>query len=108
VTAFGRLQVPGAQTVQLTDLAELDADLGRLRMIADPLELVGMPRKNTGGRPRAHGASLDAIILERRETGEALDGVNSECKAILTELKARFPGGHHPSDSTIKRRMKEI
>ena len=108
VTTRGKLPIPEAQSVLLEDLAESERCSGSLRILADPADLVGMPRKKKGGRPRAHLADLDKIILQRVESCTAIEGINAEAKAVLAEFKATRPAKAAPSYSTIKRRLKEI
>ena len=105
VTASGTLPFTGAQTVRLDDLVELETETGVLHILAQPADLVGVPRKNSGGRPSEHGATLSAIISDRMLSGAALDGVNAEAKAILADFKSRNPGSSAPSTSTIKRHL---
>lgn len=105
VTAKGNMPLAGAQSVRLDDLFELKTETGRLHLLAHPAELVGIPRKNKGGRPSDHRAPLAAIILERIQTGAAIDAVNAESKAILTAFRARHPGMPAPSLSTVKRHL---
>lgn len=107
VTALGTLSVAGAQAVQLDDLAELDTNTGAVRILAEPSELVGMPRRNTGGRPSEHSEPLAAIITDRSKSGVALDGVNAESRAILADFKARHPDKPAPSIETVKRHLRK-
>ena len=107
VTALGTLSVAGAQAVQLDDLAELDTNTGAVRILAKPSELVGMPRKNTGGRPSEHSEPLAAIITDRSKSGVALDGVNAESRVILADFKALHPEKAAPSIETVKRHLRK-
>lgn len=107
VTALGTLSVAGAQAVPLDDLAGLTPDTGALRILAQPADLVGMPRKNKGGRPTEYREPLAAIISDRRQSGAALDGVNAESNAILADFKARQPDETAPSFETVRRHLRK-
>jgi len=107
VTAIGTLRVAEAQTVRLDDLAALDAETGALSFLAQTADLVGVPRKNKGGRPSEHGAALAAIISDRKKSGRALPVVNGEGKEILAEFKTRHPLERAPSLETIKRHLRK-
>ncbi len=105
VTATGTLSPLGTKAVQLDDLAELDHETGDLRVLSQPAELLAVPRKNKGGRPSEHGPAMAAIISGRVQSGAALDGINSEAKAVIAEFTATHPGIPAPSLSTVKRHL---
>lgn len=107
VTAAGTMPVAGAQAVRLGDLAELDHETGALRILAAPADLVGMPRKNSGGRPSAHGDLLKPLIEQRIQTGEALEAINAEFRAVKTLFQAAYPNHPLPSESAIKRYIRD-
>jgi len=106
-TAKGTLRVAGARAVCLDNLVEFNALSGTFRALAQPANLVGIPQNNPGGRPSEHGATLVEIIAERLETGEVLDGINAEARAIQVVFEARHPRSAVPSTSTIKRHLKK-
>ncbi len=103
VTSRGGFPVAGCSAVHLDDLVEIDAESGALSPIADPGVLVGVPRKNTGGRPSEHGALLKLLIEQRIREYEALDAINAEARAIRSAFDAAYPDKPIPSDSAIKR-----
>lgn len=103
VTAAGTMPVAGAQAVRLDDLAELDRETGALRILAAPPDLLGMPRKNPGGRPSAHGDLLRPLIEKRIQTGQALKAINAEFLEVRNAFKAAYPNHPLPSESAIKR-----
>lgn len=72
VTADGTLPVAWIAAVRLDELAILDAETGGLRITTQPGDLIGVPRKNKGGRPSEQGAALAEIISDRRKSGAAL------------------------------------
>lgn len=102
VTALGNLPVAGAQTVELGDLAEIDTETGALRILAEPADLVAMPRKNSGGRPSEYGASLSALITARKKSGTSLSGRNAEAHAVLADFQQEYPDRTPPSLSTVR------
>lgn len=108
VTAKGALPMAGLATVLLDDLAEIDITTGALRVIADPGVLAGLPRKNLGGRPPAHGDLLRPLIGGRIRDGAAVDGVNAEAREVHAVFKAKYPDHPTPSDSAIKRYIREV
>lgn len=103
VTAEGRLPVPGAVTIPLTELVDLDPQSGRLTAIADPREIIGIPVRRTGGAPNRHGAAVQKMIDARHRRGAALPGMNEEARAIMSELRAAHPGEAPPALPTVKR-----
>lgn len=103
VTASGTLAVAGAHTARLIDLVEMDCDTGAFRIAMRPADLVGIPQKNKGGRPRKHWDFLADTIAERAEAGAALSGLNAEARAIREQFEARYPGISVPSQSKVKR-----
>lgn len=105
VTAVGTLPVAGARTVQLDDLATLDAETGALRILIPLADLVGVPRKNKGGRPSEHSAALAEIISDRKKSGAELAGLNAEAKAIRSDFETLHPGLFAPSEATVKRHL---
>ncbi len=107
VTSWGSFPVAGCSTAQLDDLVEIDAETGVLTLIADPGTLAGVPRKNTGGRPSEHGLLIKPLIEQRIRAGETLDAVNAEARAILSAFHDAYPDKPIPSDSAIKRYIRE-
>lgn len=107
VTAMGTLPLAGLQAVQLFDLAELDVEQGVMRILAQPADLAGVPRKNTGGRPSDYGPALAEIIAGRIMSGEARYGINAEARAVLTDFKDRHHDTLSPSLSTVKRHIEK-
>ncbi|MCB1471165.1 MAG: hypothetical protein KDK08_29260 [Rhizobiaceae bacterium] len=107
VTAIGTLAVGEAQTVKLIDFAAIDAETGAFRILTPPADLVGIPRKNKGGRPSEQGPALAEIISDRQKSGAALLGLNAESKAILAVFKERHPDKHFPSFETVRRHLKK-
>lgn len=105
VTAVGNLQVAGTHTVQLDEMAALESETGALRILAQPAELIGVPRKNKGGRPSEQGPALAEIILDRKNSGVALSGLNAESRAVLVDFESRYPDKHAPSLATVKRHL---
>lgn len=107
VTANGKLPMTGLATVQLDELAEIDVTIGELRVVADPSVLTGLPRKNPGGRPTAHGDLLKPLIESRMRDGAALDGVNAEAREVRAKFKAKYQDRPGPSDATVKRYIRK-
>ena len=105
VTAIGTLPVAGTQTVQLDDLAALDAENRALRILTQPADLMGIPRRNKGGRPSEQGPALAEIISDRNKSGVALPGLNAESRALLAEFEMIHPDKQAPSIATIKRHL---
>ncbi|HCP82087.1 MAG TPA: hypothetical protein DIT67_11025 [Octadecabacter sp.] len=102
VTAQGALPMAGLATVLLNDLIEIDITTGELRVIADPGVLTGLPRKNPGGRPSAHGPVISRLISERILHGQSLEGRNKEADAVLQLFAERYPNEKAPSQSTVR------
>ena len=50
---------------------------------------------------------LPKIILERRNSDAALEGVNEEARAIAQDISSKFPKAKVPHTSKIKRYMKK-
>lgn len=107
VTAAGTMQIAGARAVRLDDLAELDHETGALRILAAPADIVGMPRKNSGGRPSTHGHLLKPLIKRRIQTGEAVESVNAEFREVRSAFQAAYPNHPPPSESAIKRYIRD-
>ncbi len=107
ITARGAVQVTDVRTVCLDNLVEFNAVSGVFKALVQPANLVGVPRKNPGGRPSEHGPALAEIIAERMESGEALEGVKAEARAIQIKFEAKHPGRGAPTTRTIKRHMKK-
>lgn len=103
VTAIGTLSVAGAHAARLTDLVEMDCDSGAFRIALRPADLVGVPQKNNGGRPKEHRELLAEAIADRARSGAARAGLNAEAHAIREYLAARYPDISVPSLSTVKR-----
>jgi len=102
VTSLGTLPVANAETVRLSDLAEIDSNTGAFHILAQPGDLVGMPRKNKRGRPSEYGAILSALIAARKKSGASLAGRNAEAKALLGDFKQEHPDLTPPSISTVR------
>ena len=107
VTAQGALPLTGIATVQLDDLVDIDIKTGELSAIADLGVLVGVPRKNRGGRPAKHGDLLKPLIEGRIREGAAVEGVNAEADEVRDAFTAKYPDRPVPSESTIKRQIKQ-
>lgn len=107
VTAQGALPMVGLATVRLDDLAEINVKTGTLCVIADPGVLAGLPRKNPGGRPSAHGDLLRPLIAGRIRDGSAVVGINAEAREVRDAFAAKYPDRPVPSDSAIKRYIRE-
>lgn len=107
VTAQGALPMAGLAIVQLDDLAEINVTTGALSVIADLGILAGVPRKNPGGRPRAHGDLLGPLIAGRIRDASAVDGINAEAREVRYAFAAKYPDRPVPSDSAIKRYIRE-
>lgn len=107
ITAAGTLPVPGAQAVRLGDLAELEEESGYLRILAEPADFLGMPRRNPGGRPSAYGDLLKPLIEKRIQTGKAVEAVNAEFREVRSLFQAAYPNHPLPSESAIKRYIRE-
>ena len=107
VTAKGGLPMSGLATVLLDDLAEIEVKTGGLSVIADLVVLVGLPRKNLGGRPAEHGYLLKPLIEGRIRDCVAVDGVNAEAGEVRKVFKVKYPNRSLPSDSSIKRYIRE-
>lgn len=107
VTSQGALPMTGLTAVRLDDLVEIDVQTGDVRRIADTEVLLGVPRKNPGGRPSVHGDLLKPLIEKRIRTGEAVEAVNAESRAIRTAFQTAHPDKPIPSESAIKRYIRE-
>ena len=107
VTSQGSFPIEGCTHVRLDDLVEIDVASGALRPIADPGILAGVPRKNTGGRPSEHRHLLKPMIEERIQTGESAQSVNAEARAVRAAFQAKYPDKPIPSDSSIKRCIRD-
>ncbi|MDO6481919.1 hypothetical protein [Shimia thalassica] len=107
VTAQGALPMVGLATVRLDDLAEIDVTTGALSVIADPGVLAGVPRKNLGGRPSAHGDLLRLLIAGRIRDASAVDSINAEAREVRDAFAAKYSDRPIPSDSAIKRYIRE-
>lgn len=107
VTALGTLPIGSTQSVQLVDLVDLEDRTGTFGILAPPENLVGMPRKNTGGRPSIHGPALARIIANRMQSGTALGGLNEESRAVLAAFKSSSTGNSTPSIETVRRHVKK-
>lgn len=107
VTAQGALPMMGLATVRLDDLAEINVTTGALRVIADSGVLAGLPRKHPGGRPSTHGELLRPLIAERIRDRFAVVGINAEAREVRDAFAAKYPDRPAPSDSAIKRYIRE-
>ncbi|QIE41626.1 hypothetical protein G5B39_06455 [Rhodobacteraceae bacterium SC52] len=107
VTAQGALPMAGLATVRLDELAEINVMTGALRVIADPSALVGLPSKNPGGRPSAHGDVLRPLIEGRIRNGAAVIGLNAEAREVRDVFVTKYPDRPLPSDSAVKRYIRE-
>lgn len=107
VTAQGALPIAELSTVPLDDLAEINLATGALRIIADPGVLAGVPRKNPGGRPSAHGELLRPLIEGRIRDGAAVAGINAEAGEVRDAFAVKHPDRPLPSDSAIKRYIRK-
>lgn len=103
VSAQGALPMDGLATVRLDDLVEINVTTGALHVFADPGVLAGLPRKNPGGRPSAHGDLLRPLIAGRIRDGSAVVGINAEAGEVRDAFAAKYPDRPAPSDSAIKR-----
>lgn len=107
VTAAGTMPLADARVVQLDDLVEMDAETGILHVLTLPADLLGIPRKHSGGRPSEHGNLLKPLIERRIRTGEAAEGVNAEARAVLSAFQTDNPEKPAPSASSIKRHIRK-
>lgn len=107
VTAHGASPMAGLATVRLDDLVEIDITTGTVRVIADPGVLAGLPRKNLGGRPAAHGELLKPLIESRIRMGAAVQGLNAEAEEVRDAFASKYPDRPIPSESAIKRYIRD-
>jgi hypothetical protein len=107
ITAAGIMPLADAQAIQLDDLVEMDAETGALRILVEPAELFGIPRKDKGGRPDEHGNLLKPLIESRIHMGTSAEAVNAEARAVLATFQTTYPEKPEPSDSTIKRYIRK-
>lgn len=107
VAAQGALPLTGLATVRLDEFVEIDIATGELSVVADLAYLVGVPHKNRGGRPPAHGDFLKPLIEDRIREGVAVDGVNAEAREVHSAFKVKYPNHPVPSESAVKRYVRE-
>lgn len=107
LTACGSLPYRDAVTLNLAQMVKLNVSPTRLTPIASVADAVGSPPKPTGGRPSEYGHLLKALIEERIRSGAAHGTINAEALGVRAAFEAAYPDKPLPSDSTIKRYIRE-
>lgn len=90
----------------LSDVIDIDARSGSISFTSDLHALCDLPVQNKAGRPSPHRERLQTLMQERAQSGEVLEGVNAEAKALMAMYKEQFPTESAPSLSTVKRHLK--
>ncbi|MEL6933839.1 MAG: hypothetical protein AAFO17_12235 [Pseudomonadota bacterium] len=96
------LAVPGCQTVPLSEAMELNTSGPLFRSECDLCDLVGAPRKKTGGAPNLYGDLLTILIKDRTAKEIAMKGRNAEARAVLSDFKQKNPHLKPPSLSSVQ------
>lgn len=108
LTAAGHLVWGNAKTARLSDVFEISEKDCGFKAIADIRTLAGIPEKRSAGRPTIYHDKLFGILEERTANGSTLPGVNEEKRALRDAYASQYPGAPLPSDSTLKRSIREF
>lgn len=103
LTKAGSLEVPGARTLYLADVVDLEQDGDALIAIADLALAIGAQPVLQAGRPNQHGERLRSIITARDRDGGTEGGTNKEARAVQDAVRQKHPGEAPPSIPTVKR-----
>jgi hypothetical protein len=67
-----------------------------------------VPKRSKGGSPGKDPHLVDEMIADRRSRGIALANNSAEARAIVEELKKRYPDRDPPAEKTIRNKLTKL